>query len=182
MPARLYPSLSLPDLASAAKAATAVKRPPIAQWHPSETMDSRIRITADGAWLHEGSPIPRLEMVQLFASILTKDSTGQHWLVTPECRQSVEVDDTAFVAVDVEEAGDVLLFRLNTGERVAAGPDAPLVVSENAGQPRACLHLPYGCEARLNRSTWSQLVDLALSRGTTCIASGGARFELNPEA
>jgi hypothetical protein len=33
---------------------------------------------------------------------LTRDAGGQHWLVTPQDRQSIRVADAAFQAVDVE--------------------------------------------------------------------------------
>lgn len=182
MPAALPPSRSRPTLASLAQAAKAQKDPPLAQWNPTETADSHILITADGTWLHEGREIPRLEMVQAFAKLLMKDPDGQHWLITPECRQRVAVEDTAFVAIDLQKDGENLLFRLNTGEWIAAGPDTPLVVTEKEGQPYACLHVAHGCEARLNRSTWLQLVETALARDTSFVSSGGVPFALETPA
>jgi hypothetical protein len=51
---------------------------------------------------------------------------GQHWLVTPQEKQSIAVEDAAFIAVDVKPTGDALAFRLNTDDLVIAGPDHPI--------------------------------------------------------
>ena len=100
--------------------------PPVDQWHPAETIDSQMRIDAAGHWFYQGSPIERPGMVRAFSTLLLRDETGQHWLMTPQCRQAIAVEDAAFMAVDVAREGAMLVFRLNTGDRVEAGPDHPL--------------------------------------------------------
>ena len=60
---------------------------------------------------------------------------------------------------------DVLAFRLNTDDLVIAGPDHPLRVAGTADNPALYLHVRRGCEARLNRSTWAQLAEIALAEG-----------------
>jgi len=174
------PDLATLTLAEIAAAAEARKLPPIEQWHPTETADSRMRIAADGTWFHAGRPIARTAMVRAFASLLTRDEQGRHWLVTPECRQSIEVEDAAFLAVDMRAEGDALAFRLNTDELVIAGPEHPLRAEGDPEVPAIYLAVRRGCEARLNRSTYLQLAERALAGGALTVASQGVVFSLEP--
>ena len=117
-------------------------------------------------------------MIRAFASLLRRDPDGQHWLVTPHERQSVVVDDAAFSAVDVVRLGTALTFRLNTDDTVLAGPDHPLIARGTADLPAIYLAVRHGTEARLNRSTWLQLVELADADLT--VTSQGETFSLVP--
>ena len=175
----------LPDLASLsleeiAAAVAARSLPPVERWQPAETADSHMRIAADGTWFHEGRPIARPAMVRAFASLLTRDEGGRYWLMTPECRQSIAVDDAAFVAVDMRAEGDALAFRLNTDELVVAGPEHPLRAAGETEVPAIYLAVRRGCEARLNRSTYLQLAEHALAGGGLTVTSQGAVFSLVP--
>jgi uncharacterized protein len=180
MPYDPPPDLATLSLAEIAAAVEARKLPPVEQWHPTETAESHMRIAADGSWFHEGRPISRPAMVRAFASLLTRDESGQHWLVTPECKQSIEVEDAAFVAVEVRAEGDALAFRLNTDELVVAGPEHPVRAAGDPEVPAIYLSVRRGCEARLNRSTYLQLVDLALAQGGLAVSSHGTTFALEP--
>ena len=180
MPYDAPPDLASLSLAEIAAAVEARKLPPVEQWHPAETADSHMRITADGTWLHEGRPITRPAMVRAFASLLTRDESGQHWLVTLECKQSIEVEDAAFVAVELRAEGDALAFRLNTDELVIAGPEHSLRAAGDPEVPAIYLAVRRGCEARLNRSTYLQLVEHALADGGLSVTSQGATFALEP--
>jgi hypothetical protein len=181
MPYDPLPDLAGMSLAEIAAAVEARKLPPVEQWTPTETADSHMRIAADGTWLHEGRPIVRPAMVRAFASLLTRDEDGRHWLVTPECRQSIAVEDAAFVAVEMRARGDALAFRLNTDELVLAGPDHPLRAVGDPDVPALYVAVRRGCEARLNRSTYLQLIEHALADGgDLAVASQGARFALEP--
>jgi len=185
MPYEALPDLAGMSLLDIAQAVSARNLPPVELWNPTETADSRMRIAADGTWFHEGRPISRPAMVRAFASLLTCDADGQHWLVTPECRQSIEVDDAAFLAMDMQARfgalGRTLAFRLNTDELVLAGPEHPLRAAGDPETPAIYLAVRHGCEARLDRSTWLQLAEhaLATSDGRS-IASQGAEFPLVP--
>jgi hypothetical protein len=174
------PDLATLSLAEIAAAAEARKQPPVEQWHPAETADSHMRIAADGTWFHEGKPIARPAMIRAFASLLMRDEAGQHWLVTPECRQSIDVEDAAFIAVEMRPVEGSLSFRLNTDEVTIAGPAHPLHAAGDPDVPALYLGVRRGCEARLNRSTYLQLVEHALAGGGLTVASGGATFALVP--
>lgn len=181
MPYEAPPELAAMSLAEIAQAVAERKLPPIDQWSPAEEIDSKMRIAADGTWFHDGGAIRRPAMVRAFSSLLKRDDDGQHWLMTPQCRQSIEVDDAAFIATDVQQADDALAFRLNTDEIVIAGPDNPLIPRGNAEMPAIYVQVRNGCEARLNRSTWLQLAQLALaSSDDPIVTSKGATFSLVP--
>ena len=181
MPYEPPPELAALDLAGIAEALAARRLPPVAQWNPPETADSLMQIDAAGQWHHDGRPITRAAMVRAFSSLLLRDAAGQHWLMTPQCRQSIAVEDAAFIAVDMAVRDGSLAFRLNTDELVLAGPDHPLRTEGDPDCPAIYLTVRHGCEARLDRSTWLQLAEYALALDDDMhVTSGGARFALVP--
>lgn len=146
------------------------KRLPVERWNPNHCGHSDMRIAADGTWFHAGSPIGRMELVQLFSSILRREADGSHVLVTPVEKLDIDVEDAPFVAVDADWEGEGparrILFRLNTGEVVACGPDHALDVRIAAdGTPRPYLHVRAGLQALVGRATFYRLADLALAEG-----------------
>ncbi|WP_374405089.1 DUF1285 domain-containing protein [Pelagerythrobacter sp.] len=182
MPYEPPPELAGLTLDQIAAHVAARKLPPVEDWSPEKTGDSAMRIAGDGTWFHEGSPLTRQAMVRAFAGLLTRDDGGQHWLVTPFEKLSIEVEDAAFVATDVVRKDGDLAFRLNTDELVVAGPQHPLRAGGSAEEPAIYLGVRRGCEAQLNRSTWLQLAEIALAEGDgTHVSSGGERWSLLPE-
>ena len=169
-------------LAELAEAVAARRLPPVERWNPTERIDSGMRIATDGKWYHLGAPIARPAMVRAFSSLLWREPDGSHWLRTPQDWQAITVDDAAFVAVDLRADTDTLTFRLNTDELVMAGPDNPLRIAGTIDAPAAYLTVRYGLEARLDRSTWTQLAELALAGDgdPPSVVSRGARFVLVP--
>ena len=78
---------------------------------------------------------------------------------------------------------DGLAFRLNTDELIVAGPDHSLRAAGDSDSPALYVHVRRGCEARLNRSTYEQLAQIALDEGDDwTVASQGAQFTLKPGA
>lgn len=181
MPYEPPPEIAALSLAELAEAVAARKLPPVERWAPGNTGESHMRILGDGTWLHEGSPITRPAMVRAFASLLLRDVEG-HWLITPVQKLSVAVDDAAFVATDVTATEGALAFRVNTDEIVIAGPDHPLTARGDLETPALYLAVRRGCEARLNRSTYQQLAQIALDQGQDWrVTSQDASFSLVPE-
>ena len=178
MPYEPPPELAALSLAQIAELAAARKLPPVDQWDPPVSADSLMQIKPDGRWFHNGGEIKRPAMIRAFASLLRRDADGQHWLVTPHEKQSIVVDDAAFVAVDVVRQGEALVFRLNTDDDVIAGPDHPLIARGSAELPAIYLAVRHGTQARVGRSTWLQLVELADPE--LSVTSQGARFSLVP--
>lgn len=180
MPYEPPPDLAALSLSEIAALADARKLPPIDQWHPEKHGDSEMRIVADGRWFHQDGEITRPAMVRAFSTLLRRDRQGQHWLVTPHEKLTIAVDDAAFVAVDVVAQDGALAFRLNTDDTVIAGPDHPIVARGDADTPALYLEVRHGTQARLNRSTYTQLAEIALAAGELAVESQGLRFSLVP--
>lgn len=188
MPYEPPPELAELSLGELAQAIAARRLPPLDQWSPAATGDSEMRIAADGRWYHQGGLITRPAMVRAFATLLVRDADGRHWLMTPTQRLSIAVEDAAFIATDMnlrhDEAGrPVLAFRLNTDDIVLADADHPLRVAGSADVPAFYLTVRHGAEARLNRSTYGQLIEHALTvseADALTVASAGITFPLVP--
>ncbi|MEO1488866.1 MAG: DUF1285 domain-containing protein [Pseudomonadota bacterium] len=180
MPYEPPPYLAEMTLAEIAQAVADRKLPPVEKWDPQRIGESDMRIAADGTWFHEGGIIHRPAMVRAFSGLLTRDAAGQHWLLSPFEKLHIEVEDAAFIATDCEPKGTDIAFRLNTDELVVAGPEHPIRVAGDPETPAIYLHVRRGCEARLNRSTYNQLAEIALatSGDDWLVMSGGAIFSL----
>lgn len=175
------PELAGLSLAQIAEAVAERRLPPVEQWSPENVGESHMRITADGTWVHEGSPITRPAMVRAFAGLLKREEDGSYWLVTPYQKLTIDVEDACFIATDVSETEGDLAFRLNTDELVVAGASTRIRAAGSSAQPAIYVHVRRGCEARLNRSTYEQLARIALDRGEDwTVASGGETFSLLP--
>ncbi|WP_088308773.1 DUF1285 domain-containing protein [Novosphingobium sp. B 225] len=178
MPYDVPPDLAALSLAEIAELVAARKLPPVEQWRPETISDSLMTIRSDGRWLHDGGEIKRPAMIRAFASLLWRDPAGQHWLVTPHEKQSIAVEDAAFIAIDVVRQDGTLAFQLNTDELVLAGAQHPLIARGDPELPALYLAVRHGTEARINRSTWLQLVELA--DADLGVTSQGQRFSLVP--
>jgi hypothetical protein len=162
---------------------------PVESWNPPYRGDIGIRIRADGIWLYQDSPMGRMSLVKLFASVLRKDSDGRHYLVTPAEKFDVAVDDAPFVGVEMEVLGDgreqELVFRTNVDDIVRCGRNHPLrfVIQSGSGGLKPYLLVRGRLEALITRAIYYDLVDLAVRRSAneespTGIWSRGCFFPL----
>ena len=124
-----------------------------------------MRIARDGTWFYRGSPINRIPLVKLFASVLRREPDGGYWLVTPAERGRIEVEDVPFLAVALTAEGEGrdrrLIFRTNLDEFVTAGPENPLRVDTAAGGgPMPYILIRDRLEAKLARPVFYELVEL----------------------
>ena len=182
MPYEPPPELAELTLSQIAEQVEMRKLPPIEGWKPERTGSSGMRIAKDGTWYHDGSRIARPAMVRAFSGLLTRDEDGSHHLVSPFEKLSIEVEDAAFIAVDCRRIDDGLAFRLNTDELIVAGSDHRLRAAGDRQAPALYLHVRRGCEARLNRSTYEQLAQIAMVEGDEwVVTSEGERFPLQPD-
>ena len=147
-----------------------------------------IRIAADGTWFYLGSPIRRMALVKLFASVLSRDEDGDYWLITPVERGRITVDDAPFTAVELDVAGNggveasVLNFRTNLDRHVEAGADHPIRIAfdPESGEPRPYILVQPGLEALILRPVYYQLVDQATEvDGRMGVWSHGIFFPLD---
>ena len=176
------PSQGLTAIAAAARQAPGRGLPPVHLWHPDHCGDIDIVIRADGVWMHEGSPIGRAELVRLFSTVLRRDPDGYH-LVTPVEKLRIEVEDLPFRAVTMTRDGDDLVFTTDVGDETRAGPDHSIVVETDpaTGEPAPRVHVRAGLEARIARTVFYDLVEMAEVRdGQLAVRSGGVWFPLGP--
>ena len=163
---------------------------------PAECGDLPYLIKRDGTWLYRGSPIGRKELVCLFSSVLKRDATGEYWLETPAERGRIQVEDTPWLAVELNwgrcgsGTHQCLTFRTNVDQVVTAGPDHPIRVAHNAltCEPTPYIHIRDGLgsrplEARIGRAVYYELVALAVpgcAAGRKCLGvwSSGIFFPL----
>jgi hypothetical protein len=133
---------------------------------PVDCGDFEIAIARDGTWSYRGSPIHRMPLVKLFASVLERDAAGGYFLCTPVERGRITVADAPFVAVSLDVRGvgegQELIFRTNLDDSVIAGSEHPLRVANDAtGAPNPYILVRNGLEARLSRPVFYELVELA---------------------
>lgn len=177
--------LSSLSLAEVVRLAEEKKLPPVERWNPSHCGDSRMRIARDGIWYHEGSPIGRPAMVQLFSTILRREPDGSFVLVTPVEKLAIEVEDAPFLAVELKSEGEgksrSLAFRLNTGDLVVAGPGNRLRFEAGEDGPHPYLEVRAGLDALVVRPVYYELAELALAEGADPLGlwSGGQFFALD---
>ena len=141
---------------------------PVHDWHPSHVADIDLRIWRDGTWYYQGSPIHRLRLVKLFASVMRRDD-DDYYLVTPVEKLRIQVDDAPFIAVEIDREGagesQRLLFRTNVDDVVEAGPRHPIrvVINSLTGEPSPYIQVRDRLEALISRPVFYQMVDLALT-------------------
>jgi hypothetical protein len=158
--------------------------PPVDKWHPAHCGDIDIRIARDGTWFHDGAPIRRSAMVRLFATVLRRESDGRHVLVTPVEKLEIDVETTAFRAVELTSEGAGrerrIGFRLDSGDALILGPQHPLTLAETEHGPSPRIAVRHGLEAELSRPVYYELAELALAEGNDPpgIWSDGAFFPL----
>jgi len=170
-------------IAAITEAATAVRGlPPVHLWNPAHCGGIDIVIRAEGVWMHEGSPIGRAELVRLFSTVLRLDPDGYH-LVTPGEKLKISVEDLPFRAVAMQRDGDDLIFTTDVGDTVRANPENPITVDTDpaTGEPAPRIHIRRGLEARIARTVFYDLVEMAEERdGQLAVSSGGVWFPLGP--
>jgi uncharacterized protein len=167
---------------------------PVETWNPPYCGDIGMAIRGDGLWTYQNSPIGRMPLVKLFASVLRKDADGRHYLVTPAEKIDVAVADAAFLAVEMEVRGagcdQTLVFRTNVDDIVTCGPKHPIhfVEEPGSGGLKPYLRVRGRLDALVTRALYYDLVELAVpgpesgaeqeAAGTLYLWSEGQRFPL----
>lgn len=181
---------SLQDLMKALADTEGGQRP-VEKWNPDYCGEMDMAIKADGSWWHEGSPLTRRGLIDLFASILRKDADGETYLVTPVEKIKIAVERAPFVAVRVDIEGEGksqrIFFTTNLDDVVEAGPENPIRVETDPEtlEPAPFVTIRGRLEASLKRSVFYELVEHAVERDTDegkqlGIWASGTFFPLGP--
>jgi hypothetical protein len=180
----------LDGLAGAARAATKKGPPPVHLWNPPYCGEIDMRIAADGTWFYQKTPIGRIALVKLFASVLKREG-DQHFLVTPVEKCGITVDDAPFMAVEMQvsvaQGVQALQFRTNVDDTIDCGPENPLRFDIEAGTGglKPYVHVRRGLWAKLTRALFYDLVELGEERvvdgrAMYGVSSRGAFFAMAP--
>jgi len=141
--------------------------PPVHEWHPEDVRDIDMRIARNGDWFYNGGIIPRKRMVKLFSTVLRVDDDGETYLVTPVEKLRICVEDAPFTAVLLHKEGtgvqQGLVLTTNTGDRVLAGEQHPIVVEYTRpdGEPSPYILVRDKLRALISRSVFYELAELA---------------------
>jgi hypothetical protein len=162
--------------------------PPVHLWNPPFCGDIDMRIAGDGTWFYQKTPIGRLALVKLFASVLKRED-DKYYLVTPVEKVGIAVDEAPFLAVELvtedKAAGRSLRFRTNVDDWVEAGPGHALRFEEDAanGGLKPFLHVRSDLWAKVTRALFYDLVNLGEERDVGGkamfgVASGGEFYPM----
>ncbi len=145
---------------------------PVELWNPPFCGDIDMKIAAGGTWYYQNSPIGRPALVRLFASVLKREET-KYFLVTPVEKVGLIVEEVPFLAVELrvehdahdQILGQVLCFRTNVDDWVAAGPGHALRFEQEAtGGLKPYLHVRRELWAKVTRALFYDLVELGEER------------------
>lgn len=160
---------------------------PLELWDPAFCGDIPIRIDRHGDWYYMDSKIQRPELVQLFASVLTRQQQ-EYFLLTPVEKVRIQVEDAAFFIVAVEQqrlgAEAVLISTTNLGQQVLIDAEYPLFLqAQQDGQLLPYQQLWRGLTAKFSRTAYYQLAELAFpvqieGKIRLQISSAGINFDL----
>lgn len=143
--------------------------PPVESWNPVHCGDSEMRIARDGNWYHQGRRIERSAMVRLFSTILRREPDGSHVLVTPVEKLAIEVEATAFRAVEMESEGfgrdRRIAFRLDSGDALIVGERHPLWIEDSPAGLSPRVAVRNGLEAELARPVYYEIAEIAIAEG-----------------
>lgn len=140
-----------------------------ADWQPTQSGDSEMRIARDGRWYHQGDLIERPALVQLFSRLLRREG-DQYFLVTPVEKLTIAVDDAPFVSINIDIQGEGSEQRVyvttNLQDTVLIDPEHPLRVDidPQTQEPSPYVSIGDNLAVLLQRSDFYQLVEYAQER------------------
>ncbi len=150
--------------------------PPIHLWNPPYCGDIGLRITSDGQWYYDNSPIGRKKLARLFSRILRYEDDGCYYLVTPVEKILVTVEDVPFLVVLMETIGQgqkqTIKFTTNMDDIFQVDEKHPLRFEIKEDVPRPYVLVRGKLEALINRAVFYDLIAL----GQTHIVEGDKTF------
>ena len=137
---------------------------PVHLWNPPYCGELDIRITRDGNWHYNKSPIGRKRLVKLFSNILKKEGDF-YYLVTPVEKIKIQVDDAPFLIVDIESktvnGTQEITFLTNTETKFSLGSENPLRIlfKNDTQEPSPYVVVRKNLEGLLDRKTFYRLIE-----------------------
>ena len=137
---------------------------PVHLWNPPYCGELDIRITRDGNWHYNKSPIGRKRLVKLFSNILKKEGDF-YYLVTPVEKIKIQVDDAPFLIVDIESktvnGTQEITFLTNTETEFSLGLKNPLRIlfKKHTQEPSPYVVVRKNLEGLIDRKTFYRLIE-----------------------
>lgn len=163
-----------------------VKHRPVDKWQPEYVGEVDIRIARDGTWLYQNSPITRIGLVKLFASVLLFEN-NEHYLITPVEKLRIQVDDAPFLVTGLSvfhasTEQQVLACTTNVDEQIIVDNEHTLWVEHDENdEPSPYVHVRGGLKALLARNVWIELATyLEEHQKKLSVRSNGILFPLEP--
>ena len=145
------------------------KRWPIHDWSPTQEMDIGLSIDRLGRWFYQGSEITRERMLKFFASLLMLQD-DRYFLITPQIKYRVLVEEYPLLGIDIETEGQneklCIYLRTNMDDVVLISQSHPLRFEHDSvtGHFFPTVGVRDNLKAKLTRSVYYQLVDLAMEK------------------
>ena len=139
------------------------KFPPVNEWNPELCEGQEFYINREGDWFYNNSPIKNNKLVNLFSTVLRKDSED-YYLVTPVEKVLVKVDLAPYKIVDfkINDKSIILETNLNYDFELNDVNTTKLIKENNTSIP--IVNVRNNIEGFFNRNTYYKLVDWALER------------------
>lgn len=139
------------------------KFPPVNEWNPELCEGQEFFINREGDWFYNESPIKNNKLVNLFSTVLRKDSED-YYLVTPVEKVLVRVDLAPYKIIDfkINDKSIILQTNLNYDFELNDVNTTKLIKDNNTSIP--IVNVRNNIEGFFNRNTYYKLVDWALDR------------------
>lgn len=172
--------MNLDSLLAQIGRAAAQQIPPVEKWNPELSGTMPMIIKADGSWWHEGEPIKRQELINIFASILKKEGKD-YFLVTPVEKWRIEVEDCPLLVSMVQQVVGNIEMLTTTADSLVLSAEYPLKMSSFNGILLPQVKIRHNLWARLSRNAWYELLQYASENqsGQVVVRSSGQDFVLS---
>lgn len=124
--------------------------PPVENWDPAFCGDIDLCIKHDGTWHYMGTPINRVALVKLFASVLIYQNE-HYFLVTPVEKVGITVADVPFLLTGWQQKSDNIIFTTNLDDSFVLCESNPLKLMKDKVSSDL---LPY---ALVRRNLWARM-------------------------
>jgi len=143
------------QISDAGNEADQASMPPVDKWNPDFCGNMNLVIKRSGQWWHEGTPFTRAALIKLLASVLKKEG-DDYFLVTPEEKIGIQVEDVPFVVINDENNNSRITVHTQTGDTVTISEQHPIELRLFEGNL-----VPY-CNIR--RNLWARIHQNVLYR------------------